>query len=101
MDKLCGEAWEKPAPQNYSQECQDTMAKASRLAGPFYVYDVYDSCGDDQLSLDEHLEAYHREAGYGGGLAGTSGVDPAVPCGKNRVAATWLNLPKVCGESGV
>ena len=99
LEAACGEAWKRAGPPDYTPECTKLMADASARAGSFYVYDVYDSCGDDQVTLSEQVAAFHQHDGLGGGLAGTSSSalreDPAVPCGKNRVSSLWLDLPQV------
>ena len=63
IDKACGEDFALPGNPTYTAACQALLTQASATAGKFYVYDVYDTCGADQMkskatgTLDELVRA--------------------------------------------
>ena len=59
----CGASFKLPGKPAYTPACETLLAKASKDAGDFYVYDVYDTCGNDLLSLDEQMAAYGKDHG--------------------------------------
>jgi hypothetical protein len=101
LDKECGESFAKPGKGSYTDACQALLTKASTTAGKFYVYDIYDTCGADQMkssskstgTLQELEEIF--KLGQPGAGPGTEPAYSPYGCGKNRVTEIYLNLPEV------
>ena len=118
VQSACGEEFKKPGKPAYSAQCQARLAEASDAAGKFYVYDIYDTCNDNQLkqSMDakahaggaeplnatlsrshttgtlQQLQKTYALGAAGGGPRGEPAYSP-YGCGKNAVTQHWLNLP--------
>jgi hypothetical protein len=85
-----------------SDACASLLKQASDTAGKFYVYDVYDTCGQDQMQVKQPTRGKDPATGTLEelGLGITPDAAPPPPyspygCGKNAVAKQWLGLPEV------
>jgi hypothetical protein len=70
IEAACAAEFKMAGKPQFPAKCQQLLTQASDLAGKYYVYDVYDTCGDDQMTFDEQLERFSMAVGLGGGLAG-------------------------------
>eukprot|EP01060_Flectonema_neradi_P029148 TRINITY_DN395_c4_g1_i1.p1 TRINITY_DN395_c4_g1~~TRINITY_DN395_c4_g1_i1.p1 ORF type:complete len:473 (+),score=95.79 TRINITY_DN395_c4_g1_i1:39-1421(+) len=85
ISKVCGDF------NNVSTVCQDKMDAAAKAVGPYYVYNVYDTCGADQaieqkpwLWTEEQVQSLTRLE-----------QPDSYPCGSQKATAVWMNLPAV------
>ena len=85
--------------------CKDVLAEMTAQIGTFDVYNIFDTCANDELSLHEirakmltQSLVVDDEYGSAHPQLDSSGVGGALndyACGRNRVSAQWLSLPAV------
>ena len=87
----------------FSSACQQAMGKASDALGDYNIYNIYDTCGDGNMSaaassaaspmatMIEHIE--RLEAQHAGGVGG--GPPFPYPCGTGNAVDVWMNNPDV------
>lgn len=77
-----------------SEECRELRDQASKEAGQYYIYNVYDMCGGDHMDEKTWLRT---TAEWNRVLAATGriGAPDDYPCGTEKLAVRWLNLPEV------
>eukprot|EP00754_Rhynchopus_humris_P035152 Rhum_TRINITY_DN16719_c0_g1::Rhum_TRINITY_DN16719_c0_g1_i1::g.164193::m.164193/K16296/SCPL-I; serine carboxypeptidase-like clade I len=94
--KACGTEFKKPL----SQTCEKLIQDAQTVAGNFYIYNVYDTCGNDQVDTDKawletFTEVAARVAATGRLEKPSLGQPDTYPCGAQKAAAAWLNHDSV------
>jgi len=76
-----------------SSSCRSLISKAYDYAGDYYSYNIYDTCGNDQLL---HKNNKYHDAIWDKNL--TSGDDPlfprSYPCGMEKATTVWMNTPE-------
>jgi serine carboxypeptidase-like clade 1 len=73
---------------NESPECQNLITEATNAVGNINIYDVYDDCGDDTLTVAKGpLRAPNPRL--------TSRLGDAPVCTPSSLMPTWLDLPEV------
>jgi len=78
-----------------SSECDALQSQARSEAGNYYIYNVYDRCEGNEYqgakswlkSTDEWQAQLTRD--------GIIGAPDDYPCGMEKLAVKWLNLPEV------
>lgn len=68
--------------------CLALLQRMSDEIGSYYVYNIYDTCGDDQVTFMQQ-----HQLGADGALR--SAAFPSYPCGMERVTTAWMNRPDV------
>jgi len=90
-----------------SAECNTLLNKLDDYIGNFYIYNIYDTCGNDQVEPPTHAQIFEklREKTFSisnhndsfaihpqlNGVGGLNGY----PCGAETVMSEWLNIPAV------
>lgn len=83
--------------------CETLKQKAERGAGDYYIYNVYDTCGEDQVKVDgpsasekpTWLRSYLEHEEHFDSLPGPLMEPDEYPCGRNKGVVDWINLPEV------
>ena len=87
-----------------TKPCKDVLDEMNQKIGTFDVYNIFDTCANDELSLHEIREKMLQtevmvENEYGGAHpqleSNVNGALNDYSCGRNRVSAEWLSLPEV------
>ena len=86
-----------------SLRCEALKRTAEEGAGDFYIYNVYDTCGNDQVKVDaagapqkpSWLRSYLEHDEHFKSLPGPLMEPDEYPCGRNRGVVDWINLPEV------
>lgn len=78
-----------------SSECTSLQRKASAEAGDYYIYNVYDRCEGNEVNGEKTwlMDTDSWEAKLEGD--GWVGAPDDYPCGMEKLAVQWLNLPQV------
>lgn len=75
---------------NESNNCRNLIRSALDSTGDYYSYNIYDTCGNDQLMYSKNKYRLYDE---------NVGEDPlfprSYPCGMEKATTKWMNHPDV------
>jgi len=73
-----------------SSKCRDLVHEAYNYAGDYYSYNIYDTCGDDQLSIkNNRYRLWDKNVN-----ASDNPLFPrSYPCGMEKATTVWMNHP--------
>jgi len=80
-----------------SSSCRNLIHKAYDYAGDYYSYNIYDTCGDDQLlgKNNRYSDAIWDKSLRKGDNSSDNPLFPrSYPCGMEKATTIWMNRPE-------